>query len=576
MRFLICLLCAGGLAAPAEESKWIRVESDNFTAYSSAGERRARSYLDDFEKVRAFFLQALPTIQPRTETVRIVIFGDRREFQEYQPNTRSRAYYRGGVGEDLIVFGPLGQGAFPVAVHEYVHLLVDHAGLKLPLWLNEGLAEFYSTLEPQGGKVLAGKLPPGRRELIVAEKWTPLEVVFGVEPNSEHYQNPKLAPRFYSQSWALVHMLSLDHEYRPGFARLVRELANGSGEAEVFQKVYGKNIKTIESDVQRYIRGDRFNGALFDIQLKRNAGEKTVEAVGEYEAAVLLATVGDFQGREKVTKSKLEALIAREPERPEAYKALGYLLGRTEGPGPAQEQFQRAFELGDRSPRLLWDGGRLGGVKSASMLELLVQKYPDRVDARIELAAAQLRDDRAPAAVSTLAPVRNVTSDQAARLFQLTAYANWRIGQTDEAKVAAGRWLQYAKPAEDQAEARRFMEQLESGAVAAEGPAPESFSETRPSLRRKATEAVEEVVAPALPSVTGLLAFLDCDGSMPRVRIDTNDGEKWFTLDEPDNVRITGRQGALELSCGALAFPQRVRIEYQAEGRRLRSIEVLP
>ncbi|MBE7542204.1 MAG: hypothetical protein M9913_16785 [Bryobacteraceae bacterium] len=575
MWLLICLLMAGGLAVWGQESQWIRVESENFTVYSSAGERRARSYLDDFERVRAFFLQALPTIRPRTETVRIVIFGDRKEYREYQPNERTPAFYRGGTGEDLIVFGPLGQGAFPVAIHEYVHLLVNHAGLKLPLWQNEGLAEYYSTLEPRGSKVLAGKLPPGRRELLLMEKWIPLPVIFGVEPESEYYQDPKLAPRFYSQSWALVHMLTLEEEYRPGFARLVQEVAGGASEAEAFQKVYGKPVDAVEKDVERYYRGDVFHGALFDVEMKRVRAEKKMEAVGAYDAAVLLASIGDRQGREGETRTKLEALIARAPERPEAYRALGYLLWRTRDAGAAREHFQKAFELGDRSPRLLWDGGRLGGENSTAMLELLVQRDPERVEARLELASAQLRDGRGPAAVSTLAVVKKVTPNEAARLFQLTAYANWQTGQVEQAKVAAGRWLQFAKTEEERAAAERFGEQLARGASVPEGAGPGPMLETRPRLRRNGTEVVEEV-APPLPSVTGLFAYLDCKGPMPRARIDTDAGAEWLTLDEPDNVRISGRSGALELQCGALPAPLRVRVEYEAEGRRLRAIEVLP
>jgi len=575
MRLLICLLMTGGLAVWGQESQWIRVESENFTVYSSAGERRARSYLDDFERVRAFFLQALPTIRPRTETARIVIFGDRKEYREYQPNERTPAFYRGGSGEDLIVFGPLGQGAFPVAIHEYVHLLVNHAGLKLPLWLNEGLAEYYSTLEPRGSKVLAGKLPPGRRELLLMEKWIPLPVIFGVEPESEYYQDPKLAPRFYSQSWALVHMLTLEEEYRPGFARLVQEVAGGASEAEAFQKVYGKPVDAVEKDVERYYRGDVFHGALFDVEMKRVRAEKKMEAVGAYDAAVLLASIGDRHGREGETRAKLEGLIAQAPERPEAYKALGYLLWRTRDAGAAREQFQKAFELGDRSPRLLWDGGRLGGENSTAMLELLVQRDPERVEARLELASAQLRDGRGPAAVSTLAVVKKVTPNEAARLFQLTAYANWQTGQVEQAKVAAGRWLQFAKTEEDRAAAQRFSEQLARGASVPEGAGPGPMLETRPRLRRNGTEVVEEV-APPLPTVTGMFAFLECDGPMARARIDTDVGAEWLTLDEPDNVRISGRSGALELQCGALPAPLRVRVEYEAEGRRLRAIEVLP
>ena len=51
----ICvLLCA---ANAYSESKWIRMQSPNFVAYSSAGERDTRDTLRYFERVRDFFLQ---------------------------------------------------------------------------------------------------------------------------------------------------------------------------------------------------------------------------------------------------------------------------------------------------------------------------------------------------------------------------------------------------------------------------------------------------------------------------------------------------------------------------------------
>ena len=48
------------------------------------------------------------------------------------------------------------------AVHEYTHLLIRHMELKLPVWLNEGIAEVYSTLRPLAGKVAVGNVPEGR------------------------------------------------------------------------------------------------------------------------------------------------------------------------------------------------------------------------------------------------------------------------------------------------------------------------------------------------------------------------------------------------------------------------------
>lgn len=47
-----------------------------------------------------------------------------------------------------------------IAIHEYVHVLVRHSGLDIPLWLNEGLAGVYSGMEAwDGGKILVGNIP---------------------------------------------------------------------------------------------------------------------------------------------------------------------------------------------------------------------------------------------------------------------------------------------------------------------------------------------------------------------------------------------------------------------------------
>jgi len=42
-----------------------------------------------------------------------------------------------------------------------MHLLIRHMELKLPVWLNEGIAEVYSTLRPLAGKVAIGNVPEG-------------------------------------------------------------------------------------------------------------------------------------------------------------------------------------------------------------------------------------------------------------------------------------------------------------------------------------------------------------------------------------------------------------------------------
>ena len=41
--------------------------------------------------------------------------------------------------------------------HEYHHMAAARAGMRLPRWLSEGLAELYSTVESAGDKTLIGE-----------------------------------------------------------------------------------------------------------------------------------------------------------------------------------------------------------------------------------------------------------------------------------------------------------------------------------------------------------------------------------------------------------------------------------
>src|SRR5204863_8988570 len=119
--------------------------------------------------------------------VRLVAFGSAKEYEPYRLNEFAIAYYHETLDRDYIVMSRSGSETFPIAVHEYVHLLVRHSGMKLPPWLNEGLAELYSTLRPMGDKILVGELIPGRRQALLQEKWVRLTTILAADHNSLYY-----------------------------------------------------------------------------------------------------------------------------------------------------------------------------------------------------------------------------------------------------------------------------------------------------------------------------------------------------------------------------------------------------
>jgi hypothetical protein len=143
-------------AAGSEGPRWLKIKSPNFELFTTAGERNGREVARHFEQVRAFFLEAMGLGLKSGPPVRIVVFRSDKEFAPYAPNELASAFYLGTDDHDYIIMKGASGENFPVAVHEYTHLLLKHSGMRPPVWLNEGLAEFYSNLKPVAGKVEGG------------------------------------------------------------------------------------------------------------------------------------------------------------------------------------------------------------------------------------------------------------------------------------------------------------------------------------------------------------------------------------------------------------------------------------
>ena len=77
-------------------------------------------------------------------------------------NQSAVAYFLAGPEREYIVLGDRAMKDPHAAIHEYLHVIVRHSGLKLPLWLNEGWAEVFSSLRPMGKEMAVGDLLPDR------------------------------------------------------------------------------------------------------------------------------------------------------------------------------------------------------------------------------------------------------------------------------------------------------------------------------------------------------------------------------------------------------------------------------
>jgi len=237
-----------------------------------------------------------------------------------------------------------------------------------------------------------------------------------------------------------------------------------------------------------------------------------------------------------------------------------------------EQNFAKAYSLGARSPRLLWDYGRLAerdhAQEAIKVFGELLTRQPERTDVRIELAAAQLASHQSADALATLAPVKKISPQDAPRLFTLLAYAQLDAGQRDKAADSVVRLAQYAVTPADRDRADQLKRYLDQ-------PNPASFVPSavteggRPRLvRRNAAGFEEEEVARPPLSAAGSFVELVCSGQHATVVLETDQGRKRFLIEEPSKVNLVAADGAgvREFQCG----PQKsakIKVEYRlAEG----------
>src|ERR1022692_720718 len=162
-------------AAGSEGPRWLKIKSPNFELFTTAGERNGREVARHFEQVRAFFLDAMGLGLKSGPPVRIVVF------RSDKGSRLPSAFYLGTDDHDYIIMKGASGENFPVAVHEYTHLLLKHSGMRPPVWFNEGLAEFYSNLKPVGGKVEVGGIIMPHYTLLRQSQWIDLPALLAVE-----------------------------------------------------------------------------------------------------------------------------------------------------------------------------------------------------------------------------------------------------------------------------------------------------------------------------------------------------------------------------------------------------------
>ena len=202
------------------------------------GESRLRMVGTQFEGFREALTRLLSSRVTTTAVPTVVVvFPDEKSFDPFKPVFQGKKVDIGGLfvprqNINYILIGPdRGPDALRAVFHEYAHLVVDNVLPGLPVWMNEGLAEYYSSFEigNDGRAVTFGRPIDSHLRELFSETWMPINELVATAHDSPQYNENSRRGVFYAESWLLVHMLLLGKPDRtPQFSAYAKELSTGA------------------------------------------------------------------------------------------------------------------------------------------------------------------------------------------------------------------------------------------------------------------------------------------------------------------------------------------------------------
>jgi tetratricopeptide (TPR) repeat protein len=470
-----------GVAADQPE-KWVEVRSAHFVVSSNAGETEARQIAEQFEQIRRVFHsafarlrvdppQAVAIVAARDETTMKMLTPDE---WEGEGHVHPAGVFHSDGEKDYVVMrlDAPGTSAFHTIYHEYTHALLHMNYSRVPLWLSEGLAEFFgnSTLGPQGART--GTADKSHLYILGKNEWLPIEALLEVEENSPYYNEENPASIFYAESWAMVHYLLLDPEARREqlLNKFLLAWDQSGDQVAAGREAFG-DFGRFGETLRKYVRSRDWRVGVALPAQESTTGSYAVRNLSPGEVLALRGDLMVHRGLLRQAGPFVKQAVELEPRLAAAHTALGFFYFRDSDFAAADEEMSKAIELGSADFLAFYCHGVLL-LRDVSATQEATQK------ARRSLEnAARLNSAYAPTfealtqAYSRSAETQGkaleaaqtaVKLDPDARTYRFgLAYVLLNNGRAAEAGAVAQKLLASASSAEDTQAARRLLDTVE-------------------------------------------------------------------------------------------------------------------
>src|SRR5882762_7642776 len=348
----LCAFALAGQATVQAKDNWTSVRSQNFQLVGNASEKDIRLVANRLEQFRAVFALLFPALKLNSPVpTTVIVFKSDSSYKPFKVNPNITGYFQPGEDMNYITLTSEKSSTdqpFRTIFHEYIHLLVENTmGATVPLWFNEGLAEYYSTFDitDENRKVLLGDLVTNHVLYLREKKLLPLRTLFAVDYKSPYYNEGNKMNIFYAESWMLMHYLlqGESQKRRPQLARFIDLVRSNLTVDEAFQQAFQIGIDAFEKDFRTYVQGAKYMATAVTFEKKLDFDSQMQSApVTEGEAEAYLGDLLLHTRRLNDAESHLQQALTLSPELPMAEASFGMLRVRQGRLADARQFLEKA------------------------------------------------------------------------------------------------------------------------------------------------------------------------------------------------------------------------------------------
>ncbi len=354
---IAAFVCRAAYAAP---DQWIEIQSGHFTVITDTNEKQGRHIANQFERMRWLFQTLYPTanVDPAESTI-VIAAKNEKVFETMEPaaylakgQMKLGGYYSHTQEKNYILLQLDTQYEHPFATvyHEYTHLQFAFAAAWMPLWLNEGLAEFMQNTEIRDKDVLLGEASVDDILYLRQNRLIPLTALFKVDAQSPYYHEEQKGSVFYAESWALTHFLMVtDHDKHTNrIGDYMTMVSQNEDPVAAAEKAFG-DLRQLQKALDRYIQQASYKEfVLSSAAAPIDESAYKVKTLTQVEIDARRADVLTYVNRESEARALLEPILKADPNNVLAHETMGSLELRAGHRDEAGKWYGEAVKLNSK------------------------------------------------------------------------------------------------------------------------------------------------------------------------------------------------------------------------------------